>query len=245
MEFEAHLHALRRDAAGLFDAARVAPPGDRLESCPEWTPIDLVWHVGGVYDVFVSGVRDGLPDRAEYQSPPRPTSDGDVRSFAESRAAELIQVLSTTDPSMTIWSERPPEHRVNVAWVARRMAHETAVHRHDAARAAGHEYQIEPTLASDGIDEFVTEILQRLTERGMPAIGGTVHLHCTDVKGEWIIEPSDDGGYEVRREHVKGDAAIRGPASDLQLVMWRRLPLSVVDVIGDQAVAERLVAHPR
>ena len=48
----------------------------------------------------------------------------------------------------------------------------------------------------------------------------------------------------VRREHTKGDAAIRGPAHDLLMVLWRRDPLDTVDVIGDQAVAEHLVPAP-
>ena len=32
------------------------------------------------------------------------------------------------------------------------------------------------------------------------------------------------GGYDVTREHAKGDAAMRGAAADLLLVLWRRLP---------------------
>ena len=36
---------------------------------------------------------------------------------------------------------------------------------------------------------------------------------------------------------------MRGPAADLLLVLWRRLPLDAVEVIGDRAAAERLVAR--
>jgi predicted lipid carrier protein YhbT len=71
---------------------------------------------------------------------------------------------------------------------------------------------------------------------------GSVHIHCTDVPGEWLVTPSDDG-LVVTREHAKGDAAIRGTASDLNLVMWRRTPLTAVEVIGDATVAEQLVAY--
>ena len=124
----------------------------------------------------------------------------------------------------------------------RRMAHETAMHLWDAQQAAGRGPAIEPVLASDGIDEFLDHFLG--ADDAAEAVGGSVHLHCTDVPGEWTVRPQDDGGFLVAREHAKGDAALRGSAGDLLLVLWRRLPLDTIDVVGDAAVAARLVAHP-
>ena len=72
------------------------------------------------------------------------------------------------------------------------MAHETAVHRFDAERAAGRDYRVEAELASDGVDEYLDFVLPRTVAKGL-RLGGSVHLHCTDVPGEWIIEPGDDG----------------------------------------------------
>ena len=68
-------------------------------------------------------------------------------------------------------------------------------------------------------------------------------MHCTDVAGEWLVRDDGDGGYEVTSEHAKGDAAIRGPAQDHLLALWRRAPLDAVEVIGDRATAERLLAR--
>ena len=45
--------------------------------------------------------------------------------------------------------------------------------------------------------------------------------------------------------HAKGDCALRGAASDLLLVLWHRLPLSAIEVMGDVGVAERFAAHTR
>jgi hypothetical protein len=45
----------------------------------------------------------------------------------------------------------------------------------------------------------------------------------------------------VTREHKKGSVALRGTASDLLLVLWRRLPVDIVEVIGDSSVAERFL----
>jgi hypothetical protein len=80
---------------------------------------------------------------------------------------------------------------------------------------------------------------------GAAPLGGSVHLHCTDVDGEWLLTADADGTDVVTREHAKGDAAMRGPAHDLLLVLWRRQSLDTIDVIGDRAVAERLVARTR
>jgi len=46
----------------------------------------------------------------------------------------------------------------------------------------------------------------------------------------------DQGGLTVTHEHGKGDAAVRGPASQLLLWIWGR-PVSEVQVFGDDAVA--------
>ena len=124
-------------------------------------------------------------------------------------------------------------------WLARRMAHELAMHRVDADLARGQATGIEPALASDGIDEFL-----EFFRNG--ELVGSVHIHCTDVAGEWTIhEPVADGEFRVSREHAKGDCAIRGAANDILLALWRRAPLSTVDVVGDADVAARFVAASR
>jgi hypothetical protein len=62
------------------------------------------------------------------------------------------------------------------------------------------------------------------------------------VPGEWTVREGNDG-FVVTREHSKGDCAIRGAASDILLALWRRVPLSACDVVGDADVGRRFVAH--
>ena len=108
-----------------------------------------------------------------------------------------------------------------------------------------------PPAATNGIDPSwrrtaSTSSCSRSSPRvaaDAAAAGRSVHLHCTDVAGEWLVVDDGAGGYVVTREHAKGDAAIRGTAHDLLMVLWRRLPLDAVEVIGDRAVAERFVAR--
>ena len=106
-------------------------------------------------------------------------------------------------------------------------------------------YVIDPELASDGVDEFLFEFLERVAagSRAAGRVGApALHRRRRRVAGASTTAPA---AYDVTREHAKGDAAIRGPADDLLLVLWRRLPLDAVEVIGDRAVAERLLARTR
>jgi hypothetical protein len=65
------------------------------------------------------------------------------------------------------------------------------------------------------------------------------------VAGEWIVHEDDDGALQLERRHEKGDAALRGSASDLLLALWRRIALDALDVVGDGAVAQRLIDRQR
>jgi hypothetical protein len=136
---------------------------------------------------------------------------------------------------------------------ARRMAHETAVHRADAQLAMGERPRIDPVTAADGIDEWLglLAVLAALTAgEDRPSLAGlqgkVLHLHVTDegvATGEWMIRPTADG-ITVEPGHGKGDVAIRGPASDLLLLMMRRIPPgdSPAEVLGDAAVLDGLLA---
>jgi uncharacterized protein (TIGR03083 family) len=131
------------------------------------------------------------------------------------------------------------------------MTQETAVHRWDAANAVGIPYEIPVAVAADGIDEFLTWFAARRVADGAVAVGGSVHLHCTDtgadtqpsVNGEWLVSRLDESGIEFSREHAKGDAAVRGRAHDLLMWLWRR-DASGVEILGDVDVAQRFRAFP-
>ncbi|MGH9139254.1 MAG: SCP2 sterol-binding domain-containing protein, partial [Acidimicrobiales bacterium] len=77
-----------------------------------------------------------------------------------------------------------------------------------------------------------------------PALDGSVHLHCTDTDGEWTVRPAGDDGLSVSRDHAKADAALRGPAHDLLMALWRRCSLDGIDVFGDAALAGAFVGRP-
>jgi len=112
------------------------------------------------------------------------------------------------------------------------MAHETSIHRWDAESATGEQAAVDAALAVDGIDEFLTVFLPRLADNFGEVGDATVHLHCTDVEGEWLVARRD-GELTVTAEHAKGDVAARGSASDLLLFLWGRVPADALEVFGD------------
>jgi uncharacterized protein (TIGR03083 family) len=248
MDRAGFLATLHEESTALLAASRRADPRAAVPGCPEWTTADLVWHIGEVHDFWGWIVRQQAGEPDGYEDPARPGTElpvdeafAAVATFASERAAELYRVLGDTDPGTPVWSWAP-QH--DVAWVTRRMAHETAVHRIDAEHAGGGEHRLAPELAADGIDEFL-EFFFPLAPADAPQLAGSVHLHCTDAGGEWTVRPTDDGGHAIARDHAKADAALRGAAHDLLMVLWRRSPLDSVNVFGDTELASAFVGRPR
>jgi uncharacterized protein (TIGR03083 family) len=237
METNELIGALDRDSAAFADACEVAGLTTAVRSCPEWTVADLLWHLTEVHDFWRTIVADHRDTWEGYEQPPRPADEGLVDMYRRGRV-ELLNTLGGADPTTPVWTWSSDR---TAGFVIRRMTQETAVHLWDATEAAGMVNPIEPALASDGIDEFLTHFLSDAAEGAAP-VAGSVHLHCGDVAGEWTVREGDDG-FTVAREHSKGDCAIRGAASDILLTLWRRVPLSTVDVVGDADVAARFIAH--
>jgi predicted lipid carrier protein YhbT len=113
------------------------------------------------------------------------------------------------------------------------MAFETLVHRWDAQTAVGGAEPFSAELAADGLDEHLANLPYfREVPRGD---GETLHVHCTDADGEWLLTRTRDG-LAVAREHAKADVALRGGASDLFLVVLGRQPTDTVEVFGADAL---------
>jgi uncharacterized protein (TIGR03083 family) len=237
MEREQYLDALAVESAAFESAVSGTPLGAKVPPCPEWTVADLVYHLGEVHYFWGEMARRHLA-APEVEPPERPP-DTELVAWAAGQAVELGRVLGESDPATRVWTWAPQK---DVAFIVRRMAQETAVHRWDAEAAAGDAGPIDAELASDGIDEFLTFFIDDGPKGGV-MLGGSVHLHATDTPGEWLVREEPDGALTVTAEHAKGDAAVRGPASDLLLVLWRRIGLDRVEVLGDRGVAERLVAR--
>lgn len=216
-----------------------------VPACPGWNLGDLAWHLGNVWNRWGRIVSERITTATDVEAiggPARPADDV-LLDWVTAANTALQSALASTSDDTEVWTwtgTNQPE-----AWVERRMVHETAVHRWDAAHAVGIPHEISTTVAADGIDEFLTWFAARRPSDRAAPVGGSVHLHCTDTDaGEWMVTRLDESGIDVTREHAKGDAAVRGRASDLLLWLWRRDGAGSVEILGDAAVAERFRAFP-
>jgi uncharacterized protein (TIGR03083 family) len=234
--------------AGLAGRDDLTQP---VPSCPDWTLRQLATHVGRVHRWVAEIVRTRATESIPFRSVPDgrfPDDPAERPGWLTAGAERLIGELSQlgTDQVWAFGIQRP------AGFWARRMTHETAVHRADAELATGTTPVIEPDIAADGIDEWLT-VMSGPRRAGDPDSrlaglqpGGSLHVHAGDVpsgQGEWLVSHGT-GGIEVRREHGKGDAALRGPASGLLLVLIRRLTpeQAGAEVLGDPAVLDTWLA---
>ncbi|HEX7131869.1 MAG TPA: maleylpyruvate isomerase family mycothiol-dependent enzyme [Iamia sp.] len=229
-----HRAAIVREGAALAAIPASGLAAD-VRSCPEWTVERLVGHTGRVHRWATSflalGGAMGEPDPG-----PRPPPGEAILPWYREALDGLVTELDRHDPSEPVDTFAGPS---DVAFWFRRQAHEIAVHRWDAedAVAPGGATPFDPALAADGIDEWLHLFVPRfLVDKGdgTPAdlVGATLHVHCTDTEGEWLLTLTAEG-CAVERAHAKGDAALRGPAGDLLLAVWHRKPLAEIDVVGD------------
>ena len=231
-----YLTVLRREGDAFSDSIARAMDTS-IASCEPWVGADLLWHMIEVHYSWKFIVESHLMNPDDYVPRSKP-ADKDLLSEFNAGLNELIRVLSSTDSARSCWTWAGIQ---DVAWVTRRMAHETAVHAWDARCAAGNATEIDASLASDGIDEFVHVMVMSNLRAEEAPLSGSVHIHCTDVDGEWLIVPTTTTEVVVTREHSKGDCAIRGSASSLLLGLWRRIPMSSLEVIGSADVAAQFL----
>jgi len=225
------------------DAARIAEivasnPDAAVPGCPGWDVRALVAHLGAVHRWVTECVETSAhPARARATDPlptPPPEDPADLAQWLTDGATAMTDALDGRDPIAPTWTPFRVE-RPTVSFWTRRQTHETSVHRIDAESAVGSRTSIEPVIAADGVDEYLELILPR---RALPVPAGRAHLHCTDTAGEWTVESDADGRYVLDREHRKGDAAVRGAAEHLLLLLWGRdVPAESIEVVGDTAVA--------
>jgi uncharacterized protein (TIGR03083 family) len=218
MNTQTYLQHIEADGEALI-AAVAAAQSARVVACPGWTNRDLAKHVGNVYSFVIGQLRAANPaERAPSEVSPAP-AEGDMTAWLRGRHADVLAALRAAAPDAPAWSWTPNK---TAAFFHRRMAHETAVHRLDAQRAAGTPTPIDAELACDGISEMMEVFMQHRPRGPLPVYpAGSLHLHRTDGEGEWLLK-AQDGKLSVTQEHAKGDAAARGSAQDLLLYLWGR-----------------------
>lgn len=227
------------EGAALGDAAGEGA-GEPVPAAPGWDMSDLVRHVALIHARTSVVLRTGTMERPSRSNGmlADPPDDGILDWYRGTLAELVAELRAIDDPDRPAYAFAPEHQRIGF-W-PRRMAHETTIHRVDAEQAAGRPVgPIDPRPAVDGVDELFEVFVPLIASNRSPGDGRTIHLHATDGDGEWLIR-FDPGEVAVEHGHAKGDAAVRGPAGDLLLWLWGRVPLDDLKVFGDPGAATAL-----
>jgi uncharacterized protein (TIGR03083 family) len=232
MDTAPFIASIEREGAATLAAGR-AGLGAPVPTCPGWTAADVLGHLGRVH----RSVSEILERRSREIPPveiPRPPAGDAVLQFFEDGLARLVAALRAVDLDAVLYTWAGPD---TALFYFRRMAHELEIHRFDVESAHRTPGSFDPGMSVDGIDEVYDVLVPfsaRRWERPLPI--GSLHLHRTDGPGEWLVR-AVDGEVVTTREHAKGDAAVRGSASDLFRFVWNRGTGASLEVLGDGAVA--------
>ena len=218
-----------------------ADPAAPVPSCPGWNLGQLVRHLGGAHGWAEMVVRtrstEPVPDDPVNEIPRRTGEDLATLSARLGDGAGLLaDALRKTGPDRPVWTPAPggtPKFR------ARRMTHETAVHRADAALTVGAAFHLDEDVARDALDEWLTYSTLPEAYEGEPALlgpGRTLRLQATDADAEWLVDLTGDTPV---LHPTGGQAAVEvsGTLTDLLLLLYGR-PAPGVKVVGDTALLD-------
>ena len=219
-----------REASGRFAAVVERWGAEGLDanvpSTPAWTLRDLAHHVGEVQRFWGENVRagdTGTPWGGEVAVP----ADDVVVGWLREGTASLCDALESAQPGAPCWTwwGQP----ATAGAVARHQVQEIAVHGWDAEAVLASPSPLRGDVADDGVGEFLEIVLGPSAD----ALPGAVTLRATDSGGSWRVT----GGGPGRRH-----AEVSGTASDLVLMLYRRLPVSDCIVEGDPLLVASLLA---
>ncbi|MGV0872405.1 maleylpyruvate isomerase family mycothiol-dependent enzyme [Mycolicibacterium sp. XJ879] len=235
--------ALLEQTRAFGELIRSADPSTPVPTCPEWTLKQLFRHVGrgSRWAAQIIAQRRMTPVDPREVRDGKPPDDPDGAIDWLNGGPRAVFAAVDRVGSERVWTAAGPRP---AGWWVRRLLHEVAVHRADAALALGADYDLPAEVAADGISEWIELMSIKASRAGAPLDRGrTMHLHATDdglgPAGEWTVAHAEDG-VTWTHDHGKGDVALRGPAKDLLLAIMRRRSAADtgIEIFGDEAVWE-------
>ena len=230
---DACLAAIAEHSAGFAAATRdnLAAP---VEHCPGWSMADLVWHLTEVQWFWGTIVEQRLAAPPDGSLRPARRPDGQLVAAFEQGAARLVTALAAADPADPVWTWAPAQ--ADVGFVLRHQVQEAAVHHWDAAHAAGGSLTVDPAVAADAVEEFLTFSVASdadPAEPGRPALDGALVLRATDAGAAWTVtDGAAAGTTRWDRGSDDGAPAVAGTAWDLLLWLYDRVALDTGTLPG-------------
>jgi len=237
VEITEHIDALHREGRRFAETAADTSLDAPVPSCPDWRLRDLVRHLGRVHRWATAHVAEGRReplDEAGQQAVwgPDPADAALVDWFRDGHT-RLVEALDKAPADLECWNFLPAPSPL--AFWARRQAHEMAVHRVDAELAAGREpAATDPAFAVDGIAELLTGFLAHPRNPLRSESPRTLLVRAADRPESWLVTIGQDPVAVADGSAGAGaDCTVTGPAHDLYLLLWNRLPLERVTAAGD------------
>jgi len=224
---------VRSEGEAIVSASRQGVDAP-VPTCGDWTVADLCRHVGRVYGRVAHIVSERLTTESGYW----PEVTGDPVDWVAETLDDLVAALGGCDPDTPVWNWSASS-QIASFW-ARRMAHESAVHRFDAQRAHGVAQPVDADLARDGLDEMVDLLLPRMVVRdGLTPADATYAFESIEAgaPGGWRVRTGAGAVARADADAVP-DVVVRGTASALLLAAYNRVPWTSLEVTGDSGALD-------
>jgi uncharacterized protein (TIGR03083 family) len=232
LDFGERIDSIAAESRRLVDVVGISDLNAVVPSTPKWAVRDLAHHIGVVQWYWAQNVRAAdVENRSGGELTPLPV-DADLQAWLGWCTYSLLQALREAGPDAPCWTWWPSPQTAGA--VCRHQAQEVAVHRWDAEGVSGSSVPLAPALAADGVPEFV-EIMIGADARSLT---GTVTLTGIDTGNTWPVGGAPSGGGPPRGR----TAELRATASDLVLMLYRRLPVPDEDVAGDPMLVAAMLS---
>ncbi|GGM95741.1 hypothetical protein GCM10009721_22750 [Terrabacter tumescens] len=238
-------------AATVLRANAVAAGLDApVPTCPDWTVLDLVAHMGMVHRWATSHLR------GEPIDPPEPLElegreSADPLGWFDDGATALLQAVvdAPDDLDAFVFLKEAPAPKL--FWT-RRQCHETTIHAVDTlgARlgrpARADETWIRPAVALDGIDELLVGFVTRRRHGGSPGAPTRMLVRPDGADVAWLVDLATGRPITTTRvrpdspEAAGADHTLTGSPVDLYLRLWSRGAEGVEGVEGVDGPVDEL-----
>lgn len=250
LAFDDYLGHLREESERFRAVLTGCDPAARVPGCPEWTAVDLLWHLTEVQQFWARVVRERPTGPGEdWVGPERPASYNALLTAFDEHSSELAAALEAADPTEHAWSWSEEQ---TVGFTFRRQAHEALIHRLDAEQTAGEVTPLDPELAADGVEEALAVMFGGTPPWGaFTGLPQHVRVDLTDRDesvwvqvGHFTGTDPDSGTRHEAIEDIsvvpdpggEPDVVVDGPAGAIDAWLWRRGDDQEIRVAGDRAV---------
>lgn len=233
--FEEFLSLIEDRSAALRKAVAAVPDPDIcVPSCPDWSLQDLVAHLTEVQHFWAAAVAAGPSEK--------PPTVGEPPAGLLEATEALVAALRKSGPEFGCWtwwgsSDAP----MTAGAVARHQAHEAAVHAFDAQLAVGSPQPVPAAVALDGIAEFISVV--HGSSGAWPHDPVVISLHATEG-ASWLLHLTPTGAHLLDDVSATADGGLHGPASDVLLALYGRVPLGHLQSQGAPTTLQRFLDWP-